>query len=411
VRLGDGFRNNQEGILMSTILLPEETAVATACSKCSKKRKSMSKRLPPGWKRWQGELYCSDCWGTLFVLRAIAVPIAQPLDIEWKDLRSALKLMWRQTTQASNWIMTELYARDVRRKPGDEKIPPAPRLYLYPEIRQLWPELPPQTVCALEQAVTRKYRARRFEVLWSCASSLPNFRYPTPFPVHNQSWSIVEESERPVVTARVGGANVRFRLAGGHRFRRQLGAIDKMIAGAAIRGELALFESGTDIMCKMVAYLPREERKGERTGMLIVRSMPNSLLVALNAKEEKLWTYHADHVVRWQAEHKRMLQRFADDQKFEQRPVPSFQQLREKFTERQRHRLKTTVQQIAASLVGYAMRRHFAAIQYNDQDHTFCEQFPWFSLRERIQTDCDEAGIVFEHVPAANSEASATAKQ
>ena len=130
--------------------------------------------------------------------------------------------------------------------------------------------------------------------------------------------------------------------------------------------------------------------------MLIVRSMPDSLLVALNVKEEKLWTYNADHVVRWQVEHRRRLQRFSEDAKSEQRPVPSFVQLREKLVERQRDRMRTTIQQIAASLVGYAIRRRFASIRYNDTDHSFCDQFPWFLLRERIRTDCDEAGIGFE---------------
>jgi hypothetical protein len=58
--------------------------------------------------------------------------------------------------------------------------------------------------------------------------------------------------------------------------------------------------------------------------------------------------------------------------------------------------MRTTIQQIAASLVGYAIRRRFASIRYNDTDHSFCDQFPWFLLRERIRTDCDEAGIGFE---------------
>lgn len=348
-------------------------------------------------------MHCADCWARLFLLRAISIPIAKPLDGDWKELRNTLRVMWRQTTQACNWIMTELYARDVRRQPGNEKMPPMQRQYLYPEIREHWPELPPQTVASLEQAVTRKYRARRYEIVWTCASSLPTFRYPTPFPVHNQSWSLEKENERPVVTARVGEAKIRFQLHGGPRFRRQTAALDEIISGRAIRGELALSEVGKDIMCKMVAYLPRESgEEKQRTGILLVRSKPDSLLVALNAKDDVLWTYNADHLVRWQAEHKRMLHRLAEDQKFEQRPVPSFARLRDTFVRRHHARLDTAVQQIAASLVGYAVRRRFASIRYNDSDHSFCEQFPWYMLRARIQTVADEAGIKFEH---ANGEA------
>ena len=107
--------------------------------------------------------------------------------------------------------------------------------------------------------------------------------------------------------------------------------------------------------------------------------------------------------MRWQREHKHTLQRLAQDQKFEQRPVPTFAQLRERLVERQRDRARTAVQQIVASLVGYAMRRRFATIRYDDTDHSFCEQFPWFMLRERIATVCDEVGIRFEHTGASGA--------
>jgi hypothetical protein len=382
---------------MTTQLEEKKKRESLKCAKCAREHQPTGKRLPRGWKHWRDDFYCGDCWGCLFVLRAISLPIAEPLDSDWKGLRTKLRLMWRQTTQASNWIMTELWARDVRRRPGDEKMPAMPATYLYPEMRVRFPDLPPQTVASLEQAVTRKYRAKRYEVVWTCAASLPTYRYPVPFPVHNQSWSISEENERPVVTARIGDSKVRFRLHGGYRFKRQTAAVGKLISGAAIRGELALMEAGKDIVCKMMAYLPREERTGERTGVLSVRSMPDSLLIALNSKQERLWTYNADHLVRWQREHKHTLQRLAQDQKFEQRPMPTFAQLRDTLVERQRDRMLTAVQQIAASLVAYAMRRRFATIRYDDTDHSFCEQFPWFMLRDRIATVCDEVGIGFEH--------------
>jgi hypothetical protein len=378
--------------------LTEQDVVA--CIKCKREHKATGKRLPVGWKRFRGDLYCNECRDSLFILRAISIPIAEPLDVDWKALRETLKVMFRQTTQASNWIMTELYARDVRRTPAAKKMPPMAKTYLYPEVRANFADLPPQSVASLEQAVTAKYRAKRYEVIWTCAASLPTFRYPTPFPVHNQSWSVVEEDERPVVTARIGETKVRFKLRGGRRFHRQLSAIKDMISGAAICGEMSLMEKGTDITCKMVAWLPRQEPQGKRTGVLIVRTMPDALLVALNIKDDKLWDYNADHLVRWQAEHKDKLQRLADDQKFEQRPVASFEQLREKLVERQYDRMHTAVQQIAAQLVGYAERRHFATIRYHDSEHSFCQSFPWFALRDRIATVCSERSILFEHVVA-----------
>ena len=57
--------------------------------------------------------------------------------------------------------------------------------------------------------------------------------------------------------------------------------------------------------------------------MLRVHTSADSLLVAVNARDEQLWTYHADHLRRWSAEHRAQLQRWADDSKYEQRPVPA----------------------------------------------------------------------------------------
>jgi hypothetical protein len=45
-----------------------------------------------------------------------------------------------------------------------------------------------------------------------------------------------------------------------------------------------------------VAWLPRIARSSLREGTLSVRTAADSLLVAVNEKDEKLWSYHADQV-------------------------------------------------------------------------------------------------------------------
>jgi hypothetical protein len=52
---------------------------------------------------------------------------------------------------------------------------------------------------------------------------------------------------------------------------------------------------------------------------------------------------------------------------------------------------------IAAMLVGYANRRRFAAIRWDDFNQSFAPQFPWFRLRELTREKADALGIVFEH--------------
>jgi hypothetical protein len=379
--------------------MPIETveAVAWTCRGCNATRTKPEKRLPRGWKRLAEEPFCETCWRKRYLLRAIAIPVASPLDQDWDQLRAALRAMWRLTTQASNWMVTELFTRDVKRQPGDEKMPPMARQYLYPEARQRFPDLPSQSVAALEQAVQAKYRAARYQTVWTCERSLPTFRYPVPFAIPNQGWSAVVEEERPVVSVRIGEERIRLQLKGGRRFYRQRKAFDAIASGRAVQGELAIYERGRDVMVKMVAWFERPEAKAVvAEQVLSVRTAEEELLIALDAKADRLWKYNGDHLRRWNAEHRQQLQRWSEDVKYEQRPVPAFAERREQAAAKYHRRMATAVQEIAAQLVGYAVRRKFAVLRYDDAVQTFAE-LPWFALRERIRTKCDEVHIRFEH--------------
>lgn len=117
------------------------------------------------------------------------------------------------TTAASNYITTELYAADVRREPGTDKLPPQPKTYLYPRVRERFPDLPSQSVSSLERAVAGKYRAKRYDVLWTCAASLPNHRYPTPAIAPSQGWRAkYGEDNVPLVDATLPGGRFTLRL-------------------------------------------------------------------------------------------------------------------------------------------------------------------------------------------------------
>lgn len=377
----------------------EEPQIALwTCAVCHAERSKPARRLPQGWHRRKEEVLCADCWGARYILRAITMQVVSPLDCEWKDLRVSLQAMWSAATQASNWMITEMYARDVRRN-GEPKMPPMPPVYLYPEARERFPSLPSQSVAALEQAIRKKYRAARYELIWTCARSLPTFRYPAPFAIPNQGWYAEFDHEKPVISLRIGDTRHRLRLKGGPVFRRQRQAFAQIVSGEAQQGELAVLQKGKNLMVKLVAWLPRQAApdRSKRTGVLAVRTDPHSLLVALDEKKEALWKYNADHIVRRFVEHRNQLQRWSEDQKYEQRPVPSFIERRETAVRRYHNSSQTAIRQIAASLVSYAKRRRFAGLRYDDAVTDFQPQFPWFNLRERIQVCCDEAGIVFTH--------------
>ena len=146
---------------------------SVTCVAC--RRLGKSSRLPHGWKRLGEAAYCETCWRERYRLRSIALPVVEPVGEDWAAFREALKHGWTETTAAANWMMTELYARDVRRN-GEEKMPPMARVYLYPEARLRFPKLASQTVVSIENLVQAAYRMARYELIWTCSASLPAFR-------------------------------------------------------------------------------------------------------------------------------------------------------------------------------------------------------------------------------------------
>jgi hypothetical protein len=373
------------------------------CHQCGCRKGKSTTRLPRGWKARANFAYCADCWAKNYLLRVVAIPVASPVDLQWKEFRSVLQEMWAATTQASNWFITELYARDVRR--GDElKMPAMPTTYLYPEARRRFPNLPPQTLSVLEQKLKRCYTKVRYDVIWRCAASLPTYRYPAPFPVSNQSWSVQTENNCFILNVRVGNERVRLRLKSGSRYRYQLDLIEKIASGGAVQSELSISQRNSDVMCKLVAWFPRLEVRDQRTGTMLVRTSPDALIVASNARAERLWIYNGDQLRRWQAEHRRQLQRWAEDKKAEFRPIPPFAERTAAAVQKYRDRMHTACHTVAAIVVNKAVRSRFSVLSYDDSDHGFCEEFPWFDLRRKIQEKCDAAGLGFEHPTASTSE-------
>lgn len=336
------------------------------------------------------------------IIRAATFQVVEPVGESWKEFRDALAEQWALTTQASNWIMRELYLRDVRRD-GSAKMPKYQHCYLYPELRVQFPNLTPQSVASIERAVTAKYKAKRYETVWTSAASLPNFRYPVPYPVHNQSWDCwYDDGNRPMVSVRIGagetGKRWQLRLSGGQRYRRQLAAFRAMVDGQAKRGEMALFKNHDgEILCKMV-YRAEPKSAKELSGVLRVRTDDDRLVVALDEKDERIWNLNFDHVRRWIAEHADTLQRLREDRKAENRPAPSFESRQEALVSKHRRRMDSAVKEAAAQICGFALRRRFSAIRYDDSRDKYAPSFPWYALRQRIATKCEDLGLVFDHV-------------
>lgn len=403
--------------------------VACRCSACGAEKAvkptSLGNPRPPrGWKRLADNLFCVACWSDRYVVRAVTVPVASPVDLEWTDLRVRLRTAFALATEASNWAVRMLLANDVIRTVGMTKLPPMPPIYLYgrgPEFHR-WGELPSGTAATLLMQVEAKWRAKRFDALWRNADRPPAYTYPQPWPVRAQDWRLLEmpdQQGRLAVSVSLPGGRTTLMLRGGREYARQVAGLRHLLANPDLCCELSLVEvpasagdhrngdadrdgSGgerwrTRLMCKVVGWFPRSKAAGD--AVLPVRSTDDAILEALDEEGGRVWTYHADQARRLHETHMRRLQRRADDRKAERRRPR--RDCRAELgsldgqARRDRHRLQSLCHALSASLVNFARRRRYGAVRYDDADHRFAPQFPWHMLRTMVEQKCRAAGLQF----------------
>ncbi len=384
-----------------TITPPLAVCGICADARSSPLRRDGGVRVPRGWRVLDDTLHCPACLARLWVLRAVTVPVAGPVGAAWTDLRVALAAGWRSTTAAANYMLTELYVRDIRREPGQTKLPAMPKIYLYPEVRARWPELEPNTVAQLEQLVQRTYRKQRYELLWTRSRTLATMRYPVPIPVPAASWSLERCDQSYVISARIGGQRWRLRLRGGPHMRHQRPLLAAVASGAADYGALTLRQitahagdhrTGDTRQSRLLATIPawirREARAG--TGVLVIElGGPDTLL----AERDGEWAYRGDHVRRLIVQYARRVQHIRSDQKAVLRRglrwPDGVRELTERLTRQRDHALDSWLHQAARAVVDHARRVRAARLVLLAPGGP--PEIPWSRLATRI---ADKAGVL-----------------
>jgi hypothetical protein len=92
-------------------------------------------------------------------------------------------------------------------------------------------------------------------------------------------------------------------------------------------------------------------------------------------------------------------------------PCQSFSERRKLAARKYRNRMESATHEIAAQLAGYAKRRHFSNVCFIDAEHAFCENFPWFRLRQLIEGKLNAHGIRCENVAHTVTEEALTADE
>jgi len=363
-----------------------------------------TEKLKPGWKRdAEGNAVSPEDWRSKYVVRAVVIPVASPEDFgkgsdeSWKQLRAQLKEAWTRSTEAANWALRRLMTNDVTRQPGEQKCPKMPKIYLYGE--RDWSGWS-QSAAAVLRTIESSYRSKRYQVVWTGGASLPNVRYPYPYPVHNKGWTIHENPEGGLwFEARLPDGRVSMRLKGGHEFRRQLIGARWLIQNSHLRGEASIYRRGTQIFVKLVGWFPKKA-DSEAEGTMFVRTSEESFLIGLNAKEDRLWIINGDRAKRWMTRTANATQRWREDQKYEMRhPKRDNRKTAEDMqssTLKNRNRLSSFIDESAAQVVNHARRRRLSTIVFDYSCREFFRDFQWYRLSEQIEQKCNAAGIIFE---------------
>lgn len=335
-------------------------------------------------------------------VRAVTLPVAEPVGRSWDELDAALKGCFRLSTDLANWCVHRLYALDV---PGQAKEPPAVlKWYGYGDAGEHYPAwgewsgAMASAQCVI-RAVHRKYRQVRFGVMVRHAQHLLTYRHPYPFPVHNQNWKVSYDGGGfPVVTLPLPGLGaVTLRLKRRADFGRQLAMFRRLHDGAAKKGEAALCRDRKgNLLVKLVGRFPRRDR-GEATNTCFLHTDPNALLVA-EVNGRSVTVTNADHLRRAHAvirglaaRHRAFLDRAADDKK---REVRMDRVLRSQLNDavdarcaKQRRRVDTAVKQIAAQVARFCERQRVGLVAYDDSVRSFLpDGFAWHMLKERMRT-------------------------
>lgn len=380
-----------------------------ACSACSIERKAPAKksggvRLPTRWIRVRGDVYCPKCKDRRWAVRAMSFSIAVPAEdaAEW---RQAIKTAWAESTAAANWIATELYARDYRRKPEDEKLAKMQPVYLYPELRKRFPSIPSTCVPALEQEITRRYAARRYDLLWTSSRSLETYRYPYPFPIPAAAWSVSRDDDGGWwIHLPLPGRRWKIRLITSKRTY-QLRFLQRIMAGEAVQAAAAIYrridysmdKPRVATMVKLVARVPKSPERESASGVLRLKTSSDFFWVADKNGLGDPWILHGQHVRGWIEQAARYRRIMLDDLKAERRsPHDRRRGMVAKMgqrAERDRNRLLSWRHEAARMLVEYAIRQGVATIEYDDSDKSYLSSYPWAAQRDVLRQKCEMAGI------------------
>ena len=376
-------------------------------------------RLPRGWRWIDGKPHSPKGWTSLYSIVAAEVPVAKPLDMDWKTFQEQLNAAWRQTTWLSNWLTNTLSEMDVKRTSatdGNGKMPPMPTdKGLYKKATKLFPDLPTNSIVAVMGSVRGNYLKRRFGTHWLLVDRPQNHRFPQPFRTKAGSWKLERDERGGVfcVHFRLDGKRIAVALRADKEFARQRDRLKLWLTREDLLTELSFYEKRaskssnrpgfnghdkngschTRVMCKIVGLVPKRQRV-EAHGTLFVRTGKDCVLIARRSTSTREWRYNRDDVRRAMAKHGRQTHRLKEDMKAEVRGRRNYVANKlDAVCAKHHDYLDTFRKQTAAALAGFALRSRVDEVVYDDSDHGYLGRFDYSGLSGGIKNKLNHESI------------------
>lgn len=354
------------------------------------------------------------------MIRTCSFPIKEPIGQSWAEVNPILTNGWKLSTHAANWCIHELFKRDTV---GEKKMPEAiqmgkvsepDKFYGYglaqkEEWFKDW-ENGKKSLCSVLKYAYDDYKKRRYDIMFSHKNYLLTFRYPYPLPLASQDIKVSYgekgsgENAFPVISLCLpgqDGGRMRFRLGREPAYSRQMVMFDQLVRGTAKLGEAKIYKKGNNTMIAITGDFPqRIIPENEWTAIAYVHTNKDCLLMCeiSNYEGRQPWNINADHLKRWQMEHKVYLQRMSEDKKRERRIDPKQKKNMEIAVElkcnKYHDRLDTGIKQVVAQVAEFCKRQKVWQLVYDDSDQSYIScGFPWHQLKTCLGHKLQEIGV------------------
>jgi len=301
--------------------------------------------LRDGWL-WQEPKPYAFTADTVSNVFSITLPIAEPLNMEWKEVDSRLDELFKQNDLFHNWALSSLFKSEPVKSGLDEKyVSPSKEKYnalqkkIYNEARKLFPLIPSSVIAStLQNKITKLFNKKKLLVFLG-RENQPFYKEGQPLEIPsvacdikvlNTCGSIAYVIEFVIGCGRINN-RIQLRLAGGDNFGREHGNLKAIMEGNAKWGSCAIVrervggvhhhtitqrdDNGNKqkaaYKVKIVVKQPRSllDKKNNRTMMLF--TAPDTFL-AMWVGGRKFQVYNADNINRWVAEEKILLSKVLD---------------------------------------------------------------------------------------------------